>query len=170
MLFYRFPLEIQPIYKVLWPEFPQLFLTMHTPIFFSQLSWLCINMEKNHAFSLFFSRDIVDLTILQFDCPRAFCSISQEPNFSQIWDLCKNTSNNTGFDLCFWSAVVRSYPFLLQPYFGWMLMQTCSPTNFPSLNDNIFFKVTKNKFIAWTVYFQTQAAFVYSNSVIIAAE
>ena len=52
---------------------------------------------KNQAFSLFCSRNIVDLKILQFDSPRAFWSISQEPEFSQMRDLCKNISNNINF-------------------------------------------------------------------------
>ena len=52
---------------------------------------------KNQAFSSFFSRDILDLKILQSDFPKAFWSISQEPDFSQVWDLCKNTVNNINF-------------------------------------------------------------------------
>ena len=48
---------------------------------------------KNQAFSSFCSRDIVSLKILQSDWLRAFWPISQEPDFSQVWDLCKNTAN-----------------------------------------------------------------------------
>ena len=48
---------------------------------------------KNQAFSSFCSRDIVNLKILQSDWLTAFWPISQEPDFSQVWDLCKNTAN-----------------------------------------------------------------------------
>ena len=32
-------------------------------------------------------------SILQPDWSREFWPISQEPEFSQVWDLCKNTAN-----------------------------------------------------------------------------
>ena len=54
-------------------------------------------MQKNQAFSSLCSRDIVDLKILQSDWSRAFSPLSQEPDFSQVWDLCKNTSNTIKF-------------------------------------------------------------------------
>ena len=53
-------------------------------------------ISKNLAF---FSRDTVTLKILQFDWPRAFWSISQEPDFPQIWDLSRNIVNNIKFHL-----------------------------------------------------------------------
>ena len=49
---------------------------------------------KDQAFPSFCSRDIVDLKILQSDWPIAFWRVSQEPDFSQVWDLCKNGGNN----------------------------------------------------------------------------
>ena len=49
---------------------------------------------KNQAVSLFCYRDIGDLKILQSDWPRRFWPISRESDFSQVWDLCKNTTNN----------------------------------------------------------------------------
>ena len=52
---------------------------------------------KNQAFSSFSSTETVNLKILQSDRPRAFWPISQEPDFSQIWDLCKNTVVNINF-------------------------------------------------------------------------
>ena len=55
-------------------------------------------MQKNQTFSSFSFRDIVDLKILQSDWSRVFWSISQESNFSQIWDLCKNRANNLTFN------------------------------------------------------------------------
>ena len=48
---------------------------------------------KNQAFSSFYSRDIVNLKILQSDWSRTFWPISQEPNFSQVWDFYKNIAN-----------------------------------------------------------------------------
>ena len=52
---------------------------------------------KNQAFSSFCSGDIVNLKIQQFDWPRTFWPISQEPDFFQVWDLCKNTANIRNF-------------------------------------------------------------------------
>ena len=52
---------------------------------------------KNQAFSSFCSRDIADLKILQSDWPRAFWPISTEPDFFQVWDLCKNSTSNITF-------------------------------------------------------------------------
>ena len=52
---------------------------------------------KNQAFSSFCSRDILNLKILQPDWSRAFWPISQEPDFAQVWDLCKNIANIVKF-------------------------------------------------------------------------
>ena len=38
-----------------------------------------------------------DLKIQQSDWPRAFWSISQEQDLSQIWDLYRDTANNINF-------------------------------------------------------------------------
>ena len=62
---------------------------MPTPVFFNQVL-ISINFNqyaKNQALSSFCSRDLVDLKILQSDWPKAFWSISQQPDFSQIYDL-----------------------------------------------------------------------------------
>ena len=48
---------------------------------------------KNQAFSSFCSRDIVSLKILQSDWLTAFWPMSQEPEFFQVQDFCKNTAN-----------------------------------------------------------------------------
>ena len=50
-------------------------------------------MQKNQAIYIII-RDLVDLKIMQSGWPRAFWPISQEPNFSRIWDYCKNITNN----------------------------------------------------------------------------
>ena len=52
---------------------------------------------KNYNFSSFCFRDIIDLKIIQYDWPGEFWPISQEPDFSQIWNFCKNTENNINF-------------------------------------------------------------------------
>ena len=71
-----------------------------TQIFFNQLL-ISINLykyAKNQAFSSFYSRDIVDAKTLQSDWPGAFWPISQELDFSQIWDMCKNTANCVNYN------------------------------------------------------------------------
>ena len=50
-------------------------------------------MQKNQAIYIII-RDLVDLKILQSGWLRAFWPISQEPNFSRLWDYCKNITNN----------------------------------------------------------------------------
>ena len=84
------------------------FLTTPTLIFFDQIL-ISMNMyqhAKNQALSLF--RDIAYLIILQSDWPITFWSISQEPDFSQVWNLCKNTTNNIHFIVLYvWEIVVR---------------------------------------------------------------
>ena len=52
---------------------------------------------KNLAISSIYSRDIVDLKILQSSWPGAFWPISQEPHFSQIWTLYINIANDINF-------------------------------------------------------------------------
>ena len=65
---------------------------------FNQLLISIYQHAKKYAFSLFFSRDIVDLDIVDIvDWLRAFWPISEESDFSQIWDLCKKTENNINF-------------------------------------------------------------------------
>ena len=49
---------------------------------------------KNQDISSICVRDIVDLKILLSDWLRAFLPMYQEPDFSHIWDLFKNTANN----------------------------------------------------------------------------
>ena len=69
------------------------FLAMPTHIFFDQLL-ISINLyqyAKSQAISLFYTRNVVYMKILQFDWPRAF-----RPRY-QIWDLCRNVANNISF-------------------------------------------------------------------------
>ena len=55
-------------------------------------------MQKIRLFHHFIL-EIVDLKILQPDWPRAFWPLSQEPDFSKVRDLCKNTALNINFSL-----------------------------------------------------------------------
>ena len=52
---------------------------------------------KNEAVSLICSGEMVVLKILQSEWLRAFWSLSQEQDLSQIEDLCRNTANDTNF-------------------------------------------------------------------------
>ena len=49
---------------------------------------------KNKTISSICSEDMVDQKILEFVCLRVFWAISQEQEFSHVWDLCRNTNNN----------------------------------------------------------------------------
>ena len=62
---------------------------------------------KNEVVSLICFGEIVRLKIMQFDCLRAFWPISQEQDFSQIKDLCRNTTNNIHFH-CRINSVINS--------------------------------------------------------------
>ena len=79
-------------FRVLWPVSKPIFDHPHLKI-----SMNLHQHAKSQAFSSLCSSDVVDLKILQSDWPRAFWYISQELDFSQIWDLCKNTANNINF-------------------------------------------------------------------------
>ena len=57
----------------------------------------CIDMQKNEAISSFCAGDMFDFKSLQSDRPKAFSPISQELNFSKLWDLCWNIANNINF-------------------------------------------------------------------------
>ena len=85
--------------RVPWPDWPHPFLTMPIQKIFDQLlSYVNLyQYAKNQAISLICSRDMVDENILQSDWLRKFCPISQELEFSQIWNLFRNTANNIIF-------------------------------------------------------------------------
>ena len=52
---------------------------------------------QNKAISSIFYGDIADIKMLPFDWLRTFSPISQETDFPQIWDLCRDTENNIHF-------------------------------------------------------------------------
>ena len=86
-------------FKVTWPDWPHTFLAMPIQKFLDQLL-IYVNLyqhAKKQAISLICFGDMVEQKILQPDWLRTFWPISQEPEFSQIWDLCRNTANNTNF-------------------------------------------------------------------------
>lgn len=60
------------------------------------MNW-CQHQKDQSNFSFHF-KDIVDLNILEFDWPRRFQPISQEPNISQTWDLYSNIVNDLKLD------------------------------------------------------------------------
>ena len=67
--------------------------------FFGQL-FVYMNLyqhAKNQAISLTCSGDMVDSKILESNWMRTLWHISKEPEFSQIWDLCRHTANNINF-------------------------------------------------------------------------
>ena len=74
---------------------------MPTPIFFNQLliSMNLYQNAKNRGFLSVLHRGIVDLKMLQPDWPIAFWNVSYKPDFSQIWDLSKNTANIKNFTI-----------------------------------------------------------------------
>ena len=111
---------------------------MPLPIFFNQLliSMNLYQHGKNQTSVSICFRYVVDLSdeILQSDWPRAFWPISQEPDFCQIWDFCKNTANDINFhyrpksetitkfsnkfkEPCVWSILAHFPHFLGQKYF-----------------------------------------------------
>ena len=55
-----------------------------------------VSCKKMRLFHHFVPQS-VDLRILQSDWLRAFWPVSQESDFSQVWDLCNNTANNKNF-------------------------------------------------------------------------
>ena len=69
--------------SVLRPEWLNPFLTPLTPIFLNQLliSMNLYQHARSQAFLSFFSRDVVNLTILQSDWPRTFWPLSREKIF-----------------------------------------------------------------------------------------
>ena len=90
-----FILDIQPILESPWPDWPNPLLAMPTPIFDQNVIFLNFYQHaKNQALSSVCSTIIVDLKSLQSDWLRALRPISQEKDFSQIWDMCRNTANN----------------------------------------------------------------------------
>ena len=75
---------------------------------------------KNEAVSSIYSGETLDLKILRSDWLKAFWSISQEQDFSQIYDLRRNTVNNNIF------------------YYR---------TSSVKINDQIFLQIQKNLFL-----------------------
>ena len=68
------------------------------PIFFTQLL-TSLNLFQHAKIRLLhdFVWDIYFWKILHSDWSRALWSLSQEPDFFQIWDLCRNIANNRNF-------------------------------------------------------------------------
>ena len=79
-----------------WPEWSYQLLTMPTSKNFNQLL-IFVNLYQ-HAKNQAISPKILSyLKILQSDLLMTFWLISQEPDFSRVWSLCRNTANNINF-------------------------------------------------------------------------
>ena len=89
-LFHLLILEIEPILE-------SCDLSSHTHFWAyppQNFSRIC---TKNQAISSIYCGVLVNLKILQSDWLGEFWSVSQEPNFSRIWNLCRNISNDINF-------------------------------------------------------------------------
>ena len=83
-----------PVTRVAAP----IFYHTHPNIFNKLLIWMNLyQYKKNQAISSFCSRYIFDLKILQYYWPRAFWHKSEEPDFTQIWNLCNNIAYSVNF-------------------------------------------------------------------------
>ena len=69
------------------------------------------------------------------------------------WDFGIFYKYISGFDLSFWSAVVKIYPFTTSYHVGWIKIKIYSPTPFPRPWNSIFLTITENKFSVWNYHF-----------------
>ena len=88
--------------RILQSDWPKAFLTSPNQKFKNNLS--CFLNLYSHATNqvdlLILSWDIAGLRILRSDWLRTLCLTTQEPEFSQIWDLCRrHRANNIYFHL-----------------------------------------------------------------------
>ena len=125
--FDQFIVEIQP---VLWPDWPHPFLAMPIQKIFDQLL-IYVNLYQHANNQAICSGEMVDYKILQSDWLRTFLSISQEPEFSQIWDLCRNITNNIHFHYRTNSVRINDKIFHIQ--------KTLFLAHFPNFWDKKFF-------------------------------
>ena len=88
--------------------------------------------SKNQDISAICTRDIVDLKILLSDWLKAFWQIYQEPNFSYISDLRKNTANNI-------NVLYRILKKLITKFYNKFIKPVLGPSSL-FLEPNIFFK------------------------------
>ena len=82
-------------FSILRPQWPQPFLTTPTAILSNHLL-ISMNLHqytKPHAFSSLCFRDLGNLKIMLSDWSTEFSLLSEEPDLSKVWDLCKNTAN-----------------------------------------------------------------------------
>ena len=80
------------------------------------------------------------MKILQSDWLRAFRPISQEQEFSQIWDLCTNTANNTNFHYRANLVKIKDH-FFQQTIFGPFLAHL--PMSFHKNSSSVTYDFTK---------------------------
>ena len=87
------PFWVTANFSILIPKWPHPFLTTPIKIFFNQLL-IVLNLYPAKKWGFFI---ILFQRFLQSDWLRAFWPVSQESDFSQVWDLCNNTANNKNF-------------------------------------------------------------------------
>ena len=110
-------------FRVLWPEQPQQFLTTPTPNIlqstfnFLEFASACINQ----AISSFCSKDIFNLKILWSDWPRALYPISQQTDFSRLWNFRRNMVDNKNFHWRPTFSINSENPIFgpFSPFLGW---------------------------------------------------
>ena len=75
---------------------------------------------KNEAVSSISLGDMADIKMLESDCLKALWPISKKPDFSQLWDLCKNTASNTFFhsEQIKKKLMTKFFKNFKKPYFG----------------------------------------------------
>ena len=89
-------------------------------------------MQKNKL-----SRDMVDLKIWKSDWARVFWPLSQEQDFSQIWDLWKDISKNINFHFKPSSEeLMTKFLNKFKKTYFWLIFGTFSPF----LKENNIFK------------------------------
>ena len=82
--------------------------------------WICIDMQRITLFHSFVQKILINLKIKESDWLRPFWLISREQDFSQIKNLCRNTTNNINFHVSYMIHQTKHYSrsssiFLLMP-------------------------------------------------------
>ena len=93
--------------------------------------WICINMQKIRLFHWFVQEIRLIKKILQVDWLRTFWPIYQEQEFSQLWDLCRNTANNIIFiiEQIQWKLMTNFFNILNKTVFGPFLALSRTTSN-----------------------------------------
>ena len=82
---------------------------------------------QNQPISSICSGHMADVKMLQYDWLTVFWPISQELDFSQIWNLCKNITNSRNFHYKINSEAIKNQIF-------WLILPILGAKNFFSKN------------------------------------